>query len=302
MSPSVSVIIPVFNRPEWSLRAVNSVLQQSFHDFELIVVDDGSIADMSLVRKAVQENNGIYMRTENRGVAAARNLGAAHAHGYWLAFLDSDDQWLQEKLALQFDFLAGNPHLRICQTEELWYRHGRRVNPKKIHQQPEGEAFYQSLKLCCISPSSVMLTRELFLESKGFDERLKVCEDYDLWLRITAKEPVGLLRKALIIKHGGHEDQLSRSAPAMDRFRIFGLLKLCGEDYLNNSQRLAVFREIGSKAAVVAAGAKRRNLEARAELYDEIARHAGIMGNKNSDSAQKSLTELLGQVLADLKS
>ena len=297
----ISVIIPIYDRPELSLRSIQSVINQSLSDFELVIVDDGSKSDMSTVRKLVRQSGGLYLRTENRGVAAARNFGAAQANGCWLSFLDSDDEWLKDKLLKQWNFLNQHQELRICQTQELWYRYGARVNPKKVHAQPEGESFFASLKLCCISPSSVMLSRELFTEHGGFDEDLVVCEDYDLWLRITAREKVGLLKEPLIIKRGGHEDQLSRSQPAMDRFRVYSLLKLCCRTPLTAAQLKAALKEAQAKAAVIAAGAKKRKMEERTELYLDISLSLAKALAAKTGEIPLELRDFLPKVLLELK-
>jgi glycosyltransferase involved in cell wall biosynthesis len=283
----VSVIIPVFNRPEFSLRAVGSVLVQTCRDFELVVVDDGSTEEMTAVEAAVINGGGRYYRRANQGVAAARNFGVAQTDGSWIAFLDSDDCWTEEKLRVQSEFLEVHTCYKICQTEEVWFRHGKFVNPRRHHAKPEGDAFSQSLKLCCISPSSVMIARDLFLEHGGFDERMRVCEDYDLWLQVTARHQVGLVREALVHKYGGHADQLSRTTVAMDRYRVYSLAKLSSVDYLSKGQREAVFVEILNKIKVLIAGAEKRNNCRAAELYAEVAQRsteflmAGEIGYKN---------------------
>lgn len=270
----VSVIIPVYNRVSQALVAIQSVFAQSCRDFELIVVDDGSSIGMEEVCSAVEGGGGRYLRTENRGVAAARNFGVVHSEGEWLAFLDSDDSWFEDKLGSQLSFLERNSEFRICQTEELWFRHGRFVNPRKYHGKPHGDGFYRSLELCCISPSSVMLDRKLFVESGGFDERMSVCEDYDLWLRITVGHQVALLKRPLVRKYGGHADQLSRSQPAIDRFRVFSLVKLIRETPLSSEQRIAALREIVKKSSVLVEGAENRKNQYVTRLYGQIRKQA----------------------------
>ncbi|MCB0339548.1 MAG: glycosyltransferase, partial [Bdellovibrionales bacterium] len=205
----VSVVIPVFNRADQLAEAVDSVLAQTFRDFELIVVDDGSEIDLSVIKERVLASGHVWLEQPNAGVAAARNRGVAVSKGEWVAFLDSDDRWLPQKLSEQLDYHEQHSDTSISQTFERWIRHGRRVNQRLKHAMPDGEGFSSSLKICCISPSSVMLRRELFDEHRGFNEEFPVCEDYDLWLRITAKERVGLVKIPLIEKFGGHPDQLS---------------------------------------------------------------------------------------------
>lgn len=255
--PKVSVIIPVYNRAWCVAEAVGSVLDQDFSDFELIVVDDGSTDDTPRVLATFPQIKMI--RTENRGVSAARNLGVAHARGRLIAFLDSDDLWLPGKLRIQSGFMENSPGCRICQTEETWIRNGVRVNPKKRHKKPDGEIFFRSLELCLVSPSAVMMEKSLFDETGGFDEDLPACEDYDLWLRIGRTHPVPLIPKALTIKRGGHEDQLSRQ-PGLDLFRVRSLDKLLAGGLLTDEQAEAAGRARNEKAAIFAAGRQKRGI------------------------------------------
>ena len=138
-----------------------------------------------------------YFRQDRSGVSAARNLGVRQSRGRLIAFLDSDDLWQPDKLKIQVRFMENSPEVQICQTDEVWIRHGVRVNPRIKHRKPSGDIFERSLDLCLVSPSAVMMTRELFDRSGGFDESLPVCEDYDLWLRIARDYPVPLIEQPL---------------------------------------------------------------------------------------------------------
>ena len=207
---AVSVIIPTFNRARKVSRAISSVLAQTFLDFELIVVDDGSSDGTKDMTARFGTRINLIAHTTNLGVSAARNTGIRRSSAPLIAFLDSDDYWLPEKLATQMSFFETQPHALACQTEEIWIRKGQRVNPGKRHIKPSGDIFESSLKLCLVSPSAVMLKRSLLDEVGLFDEHLPACEDYDLWLRISCRHPVYLLDRQLVIKEGGHKDQLSR--------------------------------------------------------------------------------------------
>jgi glycosyltransferase involved in cell wall biosynthesis len=268
VSPSVSVIIPTFNR--WPLvgAAIESVLAQTYSDFELIVVDDGS-TDGTGAELARFGSRLRLLTQPNRGVSAARNLAVRHARGSYLAFLDSDDLWLPSKLAIQTAFMKQNPSVKICQTEEIWIRNGVRVNPKAKHRKPSGDIFFPSLELCLVSPSAVMLTRELFEQAGGFDETLPVCEDYDLWLRIAVDHFVPLIDEPLVVKRGGHADQLSRSLWGMDRYRVLALQKLLRSG-LGGERRLAGLEVLRRKVAVLADGARKRGKLAEAQAYETI--------------------------------
>ena len=295
MRPLVSVIIPVFNRRKLLFRALDSVLAQTYRDYEVIVVDDGSTDNLS-ADKTKLENLGVrYFLTDNKGVAAARNFGVSQARGDWIAFLDSDDEWLPSKLECQLNALSNSPKFNICHSEEIWVRNGRFVNACKHHAKASGDCFARSLELCCISPSSVLLRKSLFEELGAFDERLKACEDYDLWLRLSAREEVLLLDEPLVRKYGGHADQLSRAHLVMDRFRVYSMLKLLLEESLTNEQQKQTLKEMEKKSSVIVKGAKKRG---NLELAQDFAR----LSMNCSDLLQSvaSSRELFEEMFSDL--
>jgi len=253
----LSVIIPTFNR--WPLlpRAVESVLNQTLLPDEVIIVDDGS-TDATEAEFAARFPHLRYIRQKNLGVSAARNTGIREAHGDWLAFLDSDDKWLPEKLAQQIAALERNAHYQLCHTNEIWIRHGRRVNPLKKHTKSGGYVFRNCLPLCVISPSSVIIHRNLFLEVGLFDEELPACEDYDMWLRICARHPVLYLEELLLVKYGGHDDQLSRKFWGIDRFRITALEKIIRSGVPAPENRHQAVLMLLKKIGIFLEGAKKR--------------------------------------------
>ena len=268
MTPSVSIVMPVRNGGTLIRAALDSLYEQTFGDFELIVVDDGS-SDATASELAKLASRLQFFVTERRGVSAARNLGVSQSRGYYIAFLDSDDLWLRRKLERQTRFMEEHPEFHICQTDEIWIRKGVRVNPRAIHQKTSGDIFKRSLELCLVSPSAVMMTRALFDRTGGFDEAFPVCEDYDLWLRISAQHQVALVPDRLTIKRGGHADQLSRSVWGMDRYRILALQKLLRSN-LDRSQQAAAFKMLRQKVAIVAAGARKRGREQDAQSLEAM--------------------------------
>ncbi len=258
--PLISVIIPTFNRSDLLRRAIDSVLSQSFKDFELIVVNDGSTDN---TEKTLAEYNDITLLNlkHNSGVSCARNRGVKHSGGEWVSFLDSDDQWLPNKLQEQVEWMFHTPQCTIFQSREIWIRDGKRVNQPRALRKKEGDLFFESLQRCSITPSTVMIRRSLFEEHGGFDEALPACEDYDLWLRITASERVGLVDREHLIRYGGHPDQLSLSTPCLDKYRVYALQKLLSKEGLNGTQKTATIDTLRKKAAIIANGAlKRGNL------------------------------------------
>ena len=268
MTPFVSVIIPTYNRWPMLCDAIESVLGQSYKGFELIVVDDGS--KDGTVEKLMSYSSALRVLSQlGRGVAAARNIGVRWSSGRYLAFLDSDDLWEPGKLETQVAFMEAHPEIQICQTEEIWIRNGVRVNPKKKHRKPSGDIFRASLDLCLVSPSAVMMTRELMERLGGFDEVFIVCDDYDLWLRIAVDTPVPLIPEPLVLKRGGHGDQLSRSTWGLDRFRAMALQKLLRSG-LRGERRTWTVQALANKVAILAQGARKRGKEEEALMYEGI--------------------------------
>jgi glycosyltransferase involved in cell wall biosynthesis len=263
----VSVIIPTCNRAEKVCRAIRSVLDQTFSDYEIIVIDDASADDTRNRLKEFGRSIKVIIHDETRGVSASRNSGIKQANGNYIAFLDSDDYWLPGKLETQIRFFRENPDALICQTNEIWVRKGRRVNPAKKHMKPSGDIFVPSLNLCLVSPSAVMMKRSLLDEVGLFDEEYPVCEDYDLWLRISCKYPVYLIDKDLLVKEGGASDQLSTSLKGMDRFRISSMIRLLERGVLNKRQERAVFKELDKKCRIYGEGCIKRGKVEEGEYY-----------------------------------
>jgi glycosyltransferase involved in cell wall biosynthesis len=273
MKDRISVIIPTFNRASVLLRAVDSVLNQTYRDIELIVVDDGSTDDTEKLLAPYIETQTIqYFKTQNKGVSASRNFGVTQAREKWIAFLDSDDEWLSPKLAKQMAFLEAHAHLSIVYSDEMWIRNDILVNKKNHHQKKGGWIFTDSLKQCLIGPSSVLLTKKLFAEMKGFDESFVVCEDYDLWLKISSKYEIGYMSEALIKKFGGHADQLSTRFVAMDRWRIKSMQNILRDKTLSAENRANVIAMMKEKGQILLKGyIKHGNQEAAHELEQILA-------------------------------
>jgi len=273
--PFVSIIIPTYNRVSWLKGAIDSVLRQSYQDFELIIVDDGSTDD---TKKIVTNygNRVKYIYQPNRGPSAARNSGIEKAQADLITFLDSDDRWMKNKLKTQVELITHDPNIKICYTDEIWMRWGERVNQKKIHKKYSGWIYHKCLPLCIISPSSVMIHRDVLGKVGLFDESLIVCEDYDLWLRISRQFPITFIDKPLIIKNGGHEDQLSRRFWGMDRFRVMALEKVLLEDSLSATDKKATIQILHKKCTILANGYFKRGKIEEGKYYLSIKERYGI--------------------------
>lgn len=262
----ISVIIPTYNRAYLIREAIDSVLGQTNPNLELIVVDDGSTDETAEVLARYGERVRV-IRQENRGVSAARNAGIAAASGEWIAFLDSDDLWKPRKLEKQMAWLQAHPQVKICHTDEIWIRGGVRVNSMKKHAKPAGWIFEECLPFCVVSPSSVVIHRSVFDVVGLFDETLPACEDYDLWLRVAVKYPFGYIPEKLVVKRGGHADQLSRKYWGLDRFRVQSLRKILASGKLKPEQAGAARRALEEKCRILANGARKRGKLEEAEAY-----------------------------------
>lgn len=252
LSMLIDVIIPTFNRADVIERAIISVLEQTHQNFILHIVDDGStdVTPTLLLKYQNHPRIKLYCQ-ENLGVSSARNLAAKNAQSEWLSFLDSDDEWLPNKLELQVRHLNANPECVFLHSEELWIRNGVRVNPKQKHQKHGGDMFLRSLIFCLISPSTVIMSKKIFQEYGGFNEDYIVCEDYDLWIKILAHRRPDFISTPLTKKYGGHDDQLSTKFVAMDYWRIKSLVDLYRDQSLTPLQKNQIEKVISEKSALL---------------------------------------------------
>ena len=266
----VSVVIPTYNRINLLERAVNSVIRQTKNAFEIIVVDDGSDDNSS---EMVKQKFGsvILVRQENCGVSAARNRGIEISKGDWIALLDSDDEWKPNKLEKQINALNKDPDYFFCHTNETWIRNGVRVNQGKRHKKYGGYIFDKCLDICRISPSSALFKKSILEHVGLFDNELHVCEDYDLWLRITREHKILFIDEPLIIKYGGHSDQLSKNIDGIEIYRIRSLEKLLRNKRIKRDDRLLATEMLLRKLNIYYNGCiKRGKKESAEETIEKI--------------------------------
>ena len=262
----VSVIIPTYNRKHTLGRAIESIISQTIKPLEIIIVDDGSNDG---TREWIKQEYPFikYLNQNNSGVSASRNRGIFSANGNWIAFLDSDDEWIPEKLERQLSILSSDKEAVFCHTNEIWIRNGTRVNQMRKHQKYGGYIFEKCLDMCRISPSSSIIKKEVFDHIGYFDESLIVCEDYDLWLRIAAHYKILFLDQPLIKKYGGHVDQLSRVKGGIEKYRIQSLEKILSSESLNISQFNSAKEILIKKLNIYANGVRKRK---RVKELDQI--------------------------------
>lgn len=220
----ITVVIPTYNRYELLKRALKSVLEQLYQAKEIIIVDDGSSDNTSQIQKDFPTIKYVYQA--NKGVSSARNTGVKNATCEWIAFLDSDDEFVQDKLKKQVEFHKKNLEYLISYTDEIWIKNNQEIIIPKKFQKTGTDLFEKNLSFCNIAPSSVLVHKTVFDKVGFFDEALDVCEDYDMWLRILLEFDIGLIDEKLIRKHAGHNEQLSFKYWGMDRFRVSALEKL----------------------------------------------------------------------------
>jgi hypothetical protein len=201
MPPRVSVIIPAYNAAPLIGAAVRSVFSQSFTDLECIVVDDGSRDERELLDAlAPWQDRIVYVRQENGGPAKARNTGIARAQGELIAFLDADDEWLPEKLALQTAYFDRHPETGLLHTGMV----GERESLRPAGGPPRNAFCDLFHTRFFVNTLTVMIPAAVLTDIGGFDERREIhIEDWDLWLRIAARYPFGYLPEALAIHRPG---------------------------------------------------------------------------------------------------
>ena len=255
---NVSVIIPTFNRLSLISRAIDSVLSQTIKPFEIIVVDDGSSDNTSIFIKNNYKSVKL-IKQKNLGVSKARNVGIKNSSGDWIALLDSDDEWKKNKLEVQIKSLSEYDYYSVCHTNEIWIRNGVRVNQKKRHQKYGGNIFDKCLDICRISPSSIIFKKNIINEVGWFDEGLSICEDYDLWLRITANYKILFIDKPLINKFGGHSDQLSKSVKGIEAYRIKSLENLLSNTKLIKDYKVLTIKMLITKLDIYKKGLLKRH-------------------------------------------
>ncbi len=278
--PLVSVIIPVYNRPSLVLEALESVLSQTCSDFEIIVVDDGSDDNTPGILQEFKERASelrpeisvLIIRQIHSGMAGqVRNRGVKDAAGSLIAFLDSDDLWVPEKLELQTACFRNNPQVQIVHTREHWRRGEKTVSQKTQKHLRKGDVFLHALEKCILGPSTVMMKSELFRATGGFHESTEIAEDYEYWLRLTASCLVDYLEAPLTIKRAGKWDQLSEKYGQIEIFRINALKRLVEEKLLPRERVSDASEALARKCRIYAAGCLKRGKVEEADKFNMIA-------------------------------
>ncbi len=256
----VSVIIPTYNRARFLLKAIDSVFAQKYEDFEVIVVDDGSTDDTKEILKTYLKKIS-YIYQKNSGVSSARNAGIRVAKGEWVAFLDSDDEWLPEKLAVQMNFVASHPFIIAHSVNidlsdydidsQTSFSHCK-FTPMKEEGIIEKPFLHHFRYRTTMMPSGVICKKKAAIQAGLFDESLSICEDYDFMSRLALQGSWGFSSDILAVMHKRDENIQRLSATrSIDKITTCRSLikshsKLLSEECLNNNDKEAISKLLSS--------------------------------------------------------
>ncbi|AMK75093.1 MULTISPECIES: glycosyltransferase family 2 protein [Methylomonas] len=233
VQPRVTVIMPTYNRKKFIGEAIQSVLDQSFQDFELIVVDDGSTDQTSEVVQAFVSEKIKYIYQSNCGRSNARNRALSLARGYYIAFLDSDDLYLPEKLALQIDYMDTHPDIGMIYTSAYCINEsGERIKDK--YDAVVSGWIYEHIAFfvpVTITLPTVMVRKQVFDKAGVFDEKMDRFEDTDMWRRISKHFQInGLDQQTCLLRTHQDNGLLAQDPSAIGRSLNFYVKKINEED------------------------------------------------------------------------
>ncbi|MDM9381603.1 glycosyltransferase family A protein [Chlorogloeopsis sp. ULAP01] len=195
--PKVSIIIPAYNAMTYLPETVESVLRQTFTDFEVLIVDDGSSDQIVQWVSELEDPRVKLISQENQGVSLARNTGIAYAQGEYVAFLDADDLWTPTKLEKQVICLDQNPSVGLVHTWMALIDCKGKSNGRVMTSNAEGNTWQQLLEKNMVACSSVMVRRCCLQNVGGFEPHLNFAEDWDMWIRISAHYHFAVIKEAL---------------------------------------------------------------------------------------------------------
>lgn len=238
--PEVSVILPTYNRAKTLPRAVQSVLNQTFNDFELIIVDDGSIDNTGEIVRNFEDNRIKYVKCkENKGASATRNIGIGLSKGEYIAFQDSDDEWLPKKLEKQLEiFETALPGIGIVYTG-FWRVEGdkKKYIPYNSVKKKEGNIHKELLKESFIGLPATVIRKKCFEKSGIFDENLPRLQDWDLLIRLSKYYRVIYINEPLLISYYTPESITTNRRAHIKAFEI--IIEKYFEDFAKNMKILA---------------------------------------------------------------
>lgn len=225
MQPFFSIIIPTFNRPEMALKALKSVRQQTFNDYESIIVNDGSMKDYGIVKKEIaNHSNFIFFTKQNEGPSAARNFGIDNASGKFICFLDDDDEYMENHLQVLYNNIVNN-NFNTGLYKTLTYFRTNAINRKQKYQKVTEnlksiKKIYSNLMGTC----NVCLPSEILKEYR-FNTAIPISEDYDLWTRIALQYPVFQIEEYTTV-YNLHDEAASSAESEMAHLKHIDAFKM----------------------------------------------------------------------------
>ena len=217
----VSVIIPAYNAMTYLPETMESVLKQTFTDFEVLLIDDGSSDGIISWAAQIIDPRVKLISQKNQGVSEARNTGIAHAQGEYIAFLDADDLWEPTKLEKQVQYLEDNPALGLVHTWVVLASEQGKATDKVCISNAEGDVWKQIAEQCLLTCGSTPMIRSCCFETVGvFDRKLRSGEDWDMWIRIASRYPFAVVKEPLV-RYRQHSNNASSNCQAiLSDFRI----------------------------------------------------------------------------------
>jgi glycosyltransferase involved in cell wall biosynthesis len=218
-SPAVSVIMPAYRVTEYIAEALDSVLAQTFTDYEIVVINDGC-PDTSALEQVLEPYRGriVYIKKDNGGLASARNAGIAVSSAPLVALLDADDVWTPDFLAVQVGMLQTDPSIDVLYANGTIFGDSPVAGRMLMDLNPsDGEVTFESLLTlkCTVVASTVTARKEVFLRAGGFDEGLRRVEDFDLWLRVLKSGGRIAYHRKPLLRYRRHGTSLSANSVAM---------------------------------------------------------------------------------------
>jgi glycosyltransferase involved in cell wall biosynthesis len=251
-APAVSVVIPVYNAASYVRQTLDSILTQTFTDYEVVVVNDGS-TDREELEQVLKSHPVpiVYVSQQNRGVSAARNAGIKVARGTFYAQLDADDQWNPEYLATQVGILTGDPSIALVYPNAMIFGDSSDSGVEFMQLSPsEGEVTFESLiREKCTVMTSVTARMSAIKGAGMFDEAIGSCEDFDLWLRIVKNGGRIIYHRQVLARYRRREGSLSSDRVWMTRNLISVLEKSANTLDLNKDEREALNEQITYRRA-----------------------------------------------------
>jgi glycosyltransferase involved in cell wall biosynthesis len=214
--PEVSVVVPAYNAARFVASAIESVLAQTYDDYEILVVDDGSTDDTREVVNQYKSAKIRYIAQKNAGVAVARNTGMAEGRGRWVAFLDADDTWFPTKLERQMHALRADSSARVCYSAFTVV--DASLAPIGVRRSARVGTALEDLLLrgnIVGSICTVLCDREMILSTGGFDPRLSQCADWEMWVRLAARTEFVYVDESLVT-YRQHDSNMSRNAGLLE--------------------------------------------------------------------------------------